>query len=95
MCSDNVDNNGQTALHFTASKNHLDIARKLIASKATTRKKDKRQQLPLHRAAAVGSVPMIKLFLENRAKSGKLTAMEEKRPMMAFKPVRAEYAVFM
>ena len=57
----------QTALHFTASKNHLDIARKLIANKATTRKKDKRQQLPLHRAAAVGSVPMIKLFLENQS----------------------------
>jgi 26S proteasome non-ATPase regulatory subunit 10 len=57
----------QTALHFTASKNSLDIARKLIANKATTRKKDKRQQLPLHRAAAIGSVPMIKLFLENQS----------------------------
>ncbi|KIV98829.1 hypothetical protein, variant [Verruconis gallopava] len=64
----NVSNsNGQTALHFTASKNNLDVARKLMASKATTRKKDKRQQLPLHRAAAVGSVPMIKLLLENQS----------------------------
>lgn len=62
-----VDNAGQTALHFAASKNNLDTARKLIAQKATTRTKDKRQQLPLHRAAAVGSIPMMKLFLENKS----------------------------
>ncbi|OMP88141.1 Ankyrin repeat-containing protein, partial [Diplodia seriata] len=55
---------GQTALHFTASKNNLDTARKLIAKKASARVKDKRGQLALHRAAAVGSVPMIKLLLE-------------------------------
>ncbi|OJD37632.1 proteasome regulatory particle subunit [Diplodia corticola] len=53
-----------TALHFTASKNNLDTARKLIAKKASARVKDKRGQLALHRAAAVGSVPMIKLLLE-------------------------------
>ncbi|KAL8795226.1 MAG: hypothetical protein Q9195_002237 [Heterodermia aff. obscurata] len=58
---------GQTALHFTASKNNLETARKLIAHKATARVKDRRGQLPLHRAAAVGSVPMIKLLLENQS----------------------------
>ena len=63
----NTDNAGQTALHFTASKNNLDIARKLIAYKASARIKDKRQQLPLHRAAAVGSVPMVKLLLDNES----------------------------
>ncbi|KAL8953062.1 MAG: hypothetical protein Q9222_001055 [Ikaeria aurantiellina] len=64
----NVKNfNGQTALHFCASKNHLDVARKLIARKASARVKDKREQLPLHRAAAVGSVPMVNLLLENRS----------------------------
>ena len=57
----------QTALHFTASKNNLDIARKLMAHKATPRKKDKRQQLALHRAAAIGSVPMLKLLLDNQS----------------------------
>lgn len=57
----------QTALHFTASKNNLETARKLIAHKATARVKDKRGQLPLHRAAAVGSVPMVKLLLENNS----------------------------
>lgn len=57
----------QTALHFCASKNNLDTARKLISHKASTRVKDKREQLPLHRAAAVGSVPMVNLLLENRS----------------------------
>lgn len=54
----------QTALHFTASKNHLDTARKLIAHRASARIKDKRGQLPLHRAAAIGSVPMVNFLLE-------------------------------
>ncbi|KAI7382725.1 hypothetical protein KC332_g16484, partial [Hortaea werneckii] len=43
-------NNGQVALHFTASKSNIDVARKLIEHKATARVKDKRGQLPLHRA---------------------------------------------
>ncbi|KAI7705066.1 hypothetical protein KC353_g13100, partial [Hortaea werneckii] len=60
-------NNGQVALHFTASKSNIDVARKLIEHKATARVKDKRGQLPLHRAAAVGHVPLIKLMLENRS----------------------------
>lgn len=29
--------------------------------------KDKRGQLPLHRAAAIGSVPMVNLMLENKS----------------------------
>ncbi|KAK5168316.1 putative ankyrin-repeat protein [Saxophila tyrrhenica] len=60
-------NNGQTALHFAASKQNLDTARKLIAHKASARVKDKRGQLPLHRAAAVGNVPIVKLLLENKS----------------------------
>ncbi|CAD6569857.1 MAG: hypothetical protein ASARMPREDX12_003109 [Alectoria sarmentosa] len=58
---------GQTALHFTASKNNLETARKLISHGATARVKDKRGQLPLHRAAAIGSVPMVNLMLENKS----------------------------
>lgn len=59
------NNNGQTALHFCASKLNLDIARTLLSQKppASARIKDKRGQLPLHRAAAIGSVPMIKELL--------------------------------
>jgi len=63
------NNNGQTALHFCASKSNLDIARTLLAQKppATARVKDKRGQLPLHRAAAVGNVPMIKALLDAKS----------------------------
>ncbi|KAL9063565.1 MAG: hypothetical protein Q9157_008181 [Trypethelium eluteriae] len=61
------NHNGQTALHFTASKNNLDAARKLIKHGASARVKDKRGQLPLHRAAAIGSVPMVKLMLDNKS----------------------------
>ena len=64
---DEKTNNGQTALHFAASKSNLDTARKLIAHKASARVKDKRGQLPLHRAAAVGNVPIVKLMLENKS----------------------------
>lgn len=64
-----VDFSGQTALHFTASKNNLDIARRLLDNKppASTRVKDKRGQYPIHRAAAVGSVPMVELLLKNKS----------------------------
>lgn len=54
----------KTALHFTASKNNLETARKLISHKASARVKDKRGQLPIHRAAAIGSVPMMKMMME-------------------------------
>jgi len=64
-----LDFSGQTALHFTASKNNLDIARRLLAAKppASTRVKDKRGQYPIHRAAAVGSAPMVELLLKNKS----------------------------
>ncbi|KAK2609015.1 putative ankyrin-repeat protein [Conoideocrella luteorostrata] len=60
---------GQTALHFVASKKNLDIARLLIETKppASTRVRDRRGQYPIHRAAAVGSVPMVVLLLQNRS----------------------------
>ncbi|KAF2706809.1 ankyrin [Pleomassaria siparia CBS 279.74] len=63
------NNNGQTALHFCASKIALDLARTLLAQSppASARIKDKRGQLPLHRAAAVGSVPMMKILLDAKS----------------------------
>ena len=59
----------QTALHFVASKNNLEIARTLLDRKppASTRVKDKRGVYPIHRAAAVGSVPMVELFIKHRS----------------------------
>ncbi|KAK4071242.1 uncharacterized protein Triagg1_6273 [Trichoderma aggressivum f. europaeum] len=58
-----------TALHFVASKKNLDVARLLIDSKppASTRVRDRRGQYPIHRAAAVGSVPMVMLLLKNKS----------------------------
>lgn len=67
-----TNHQSQTALHFIASKNNLDLARKLLSSDmkpkpASVRVKDKRGQYPLHRAAAIGSVPMINLLLEHKS----------------------------
>lgn len=62
-------NNCQTVIHFVASKNNLDLARKLFDQKppASARVRDKRGQYALHRAAAVGSVPMVQLLLQNKS----------------------------
>ncbi|KAL8360405.1 hypothetical protein RB601_007256 [Gaeumannomyces tritici] len=60
-----LDNSGQTALHFAASKNNLDVARKLLdqTPPASARVRDRRGQYAIHRAAAVGSTPMVSLLL--------------------------------
>ena len=55
----------QNALHFATSKANLSTVRTLIANKCSARVKDKRGQLPLHRAAAIGSTPIIKVLLED------------------------------
>ncbi|OKP14314.1 Baeyer-Villiger monooxygenase [Penicillium subrubescens] len=57
-------NSGQNALHFASSKSNISTVRSLLAHKCSARVKDVRGQLPLHRAAAVGSVPIIKMLLE-------------------------------
>jgi len=57
-------NSGQNALHFATSKSNLSTVRTLLAHKCSARVKDKRGQLPLHRAAAVGSIPILKVLLE-------------------------------
>lgn len=51
-------------MHFASSKANISTVRTLLANKCSARVKDIRGQLPLHRAAAVGSVPIIKLLLE-------------------------------
>ncbi|KAJ9307998.1 hypothetical protein DTO217A2_2492 [Paecilomyces variotii] len=56
--------NGQNALHLATSKSNLSTVKTLIAHKCSARVKDKRGQLPLHRAAAVGSIPILKILLE-------------------------------
>ncbi|OWT42831.1 ankyrin repeat domain-containing protein [Pochonia chlamydosporia 170] len=56
-------------LHFVASKKNMDIARLLLESTppASTRVRDRRGQYPIHRAAAVGSAPMVTLLLKNKS----------------------------
>ncbi|KAM5454715.1 putative ankyrin-repeat protein [Microsporum audouinii] len=56
--------NGQNAIHFATSKNNISTVRRLLANKCSARVRDKRGQLPLHRAAAIGSVPLVKLLIE-------------------------------
>lgn len=61
-------NGGQTALHYAVSKGRIDIARKLVTElKASPRIKDKQGQTPLHRAAAIGSLPLAKLLIQANA----------------------------
>lgn len=59
-------------IHFVASKNNLDVARQLFSTTyqhtpASARVRDKRGQYALHRAAAVGSVPMVNLLVQNKS----------------------------
>ena len=51
-------------MHFAASKNNLSTVRKLLANKCSARVRDSRGQLPLHRAAAVGSVPILRHLID-------------------------------
>ncbi|KAL3458812.1 ankyrin repeat-containing domain protein [Aspergillus heterothallicus] len=55
---------GQNALHFATSKANLSTVRTLLENKCSARVKDKRGQLALHRAAAIGSTPIIQLLLK-------------------------------
>ncbi|CEN62308.1 Putative 26S proteasome regulatory complex, subunit PSMD10 [Aspergillus calidoustus] len=55
---------GQNALHFATSKANLSTVRTLLANKCSARVKDRRGQLALHRAAAIGSTPIIQLLLK-------------------------------
>lgn len=59
----------QTALHFASSKGHADVVRKLLAEpfKASARNKDRLNIVPLHRAAAIGSMPIVKLLIEAKS----------------------------
>lgn len=63
------NNTGQTVVHFVTSKNNIDIARRLFENQppASARIRDKRGQYALHRAAAIGSVPMINLLIKNKS----------------------------
>ena len=54
----------KNALHFATSKSNISTVKTLLAHKCSARVKDQRGQLALHRAAAVGSIPIMKLLLD-------------------------------
>lgn len=71
-------NNGQTALHFSCSKNHVEIARKILSFTSTKYKNengnnelimssvfktDSQGQTCLHRACSLGHVEIVNLIL--------------------------------
>lgn len=62
-------NTRQTALHFATSKNNLLVAKLLLSQSppASCRVKDKRGQYAIHRAAAIGSTPLVELLLKNKS----------------------------
>lgn len=53
---------GVTALHLAVAKKHITICKYLLDHGASVRSKDKKSQLPLHRAAAVGSLALVDLL---------------------------------
>ncbi|KAK2063828.1 ankyrin [Colletotrichum caudatum] len=65
----NLKSKISNALHFVASKNNLDVARRLVSHDppVSTRVRDKRGHYAIHRAAAIGSVPMVMLLIENKS----------------------------
>lgn len=57
---------GQTVLHFACSKLRLPAVETILATaegKKLVRIKDRQGQLPLHRAAAVGSAPIVRMLI--------------------------------
>ncbi|KAI9038758.1 ankyrin repeat domain-containing protein [Aspergillus affinis] len=66
----------QNALHFATSKANISTVRTLIANKCSARVKDKRGQLPLHRAAAIGSTAIINILLKDGKSPANATDMD-------------------
>ncbi|RLV89328.1 putative 26S proteasome regulatory subunit p28 [Spathaspora sp. JA1] len=57
-------NQGTTCLHLAISKNNYEIVKSLVENGASCRVKDKKGYTPLHRASAIGSIPIVKLLMD-------------------------------
>ncbi|GEQ72265.1 hypothetical protein JCM33374_g5952 [Metschnikowia sp. JCM 33374] len=65
---DLATNTGATGLHLAVSKNHYDLVSELIHTyKCSVRAKDRKGYTALHRAAAIGSQPLIRMLVEAKA----------------------------
>lgn len=60
-------NQGVTALHLAVSKKHVSVCQFLLDHKASVRIKDSKSQLPLHRAAAIGSPVLVELLCKKNS----------------------------
>ncbi|CCE61585.1 hypothetical protein TPHA_0A05100 [Tetrapisispora phaffii CBS 4417] len=58
---------GVSALHLAVSKKHLPIVEFLLNKGASVRVKDKKLQLPIHRAAAIGSMAMVDILCQKNS----------------------------
>ncbi|KAK9249298.1 ankyrin repeat-containing domain protein [Lipomyces tetrasporus] len=59
---------GQTPLHYAVSRVRYDVAVRLIEKfPGAVRIRDRQNQVPLHRAAAIGNIPLINLLIKNKS----------------------------
>lgn len=58
---------GVTPLHLAVAKKHLEVCKFLLDNGASVRVKDKKLQLPLHRAASVGSMALVDMLCAKKS----------------------------
>ena len=58
---------GVTPLHLAVAKKHLEVCKFLLDNGASVRVKDKKLQLPLHRAASVGSMALVDMLCTKKS----------------------------
>lgn len=61
-----TNNNGQTPLHYAASRNRLDVAQVLLEANSEVNPRDNMGSTPMHRAASRGHIDMVKLLLSSK-----------------------------
>jgi 26S proteasome non-ATPase regulatory subunit 10 len=60
------NNNGQTSLFYSASKNNIPITKLLLQNGADVNAQDKYGNTPLHRCASQGHLDIVRLLLDQK-----------------------------
>ncbi|TAK58171.1 MAG: ankyrin repeat domain-containing protein, partial [Bacteroidetes bacterium] len=76
-----TNDNGQTPLMLAICSRNVDAVKQLVASGADVKAKDKQRMNALHYAAAVGSLDMVKYFVEEQKLDVKSEASEAVTPL--------------